>query len=98
MVKRMTTTEMKIRMTMTETIVKIYCATVEVSSATAPCGQYSNYDSILSVCSGDHDSGVASDAGWATTHSKSGNGKVKGTLNLWKNKEPVKKVIFDGID
>ena len=78
--------------------VKIYCATVEVSSVTAPCGQYSNYDSILSVCSGDHDSGVASDVGWATTHSKSGNGKVKGTLNLWKNKEPVKKVIFDGID
>jgi hypothetical protein len=76
--------------------------TVEVWSVTAPCGQYSNYDSILSVCSGDHDSDVASDVasdvGWATTHSKSGNGKVKGTLNLWKNKEPVKKVLFDGID
>jgi hypothetical protein len=50
------------------------------------------------VCSGDHDSGVASDVGWATTYSKSGNGKVKGTLNIWKNKEPVKKVTFDGID
>ncbi len=50
--------------------------------------------SILSVCSGDHDSGVSSDVGWATTHSKSGNGKVIGTLNLWKNKEPVKKVIW----
>jgi hypothetical protein len=78
--------------------VKIYCATVEVSSDTAPCGQYSNYDSILSVCSDDHDSDIASDVGWATTNSKSGNGKVKGTLNLWKNKEPVKKVLFDGID
>jgi hypothetical protein len=62
--------------------VKIYCATVEASSVTAPCGQYSDYDSTLSVCSGDHDNGVASDVGWATTHSKSGNGKVKGTLNL----------------
>ncbi len=78
--------------------IKIYCATVEVSSVTAPCGQYSNYDSSQSVCAGDHDSGVASDVGWATTHFKSGNGKVKGTLNLWKNKEPVKKVIFDGIN
>ena len=43
--------------------VKIYCATVEVSSVTTPCGQYSNYNSTLSVCSGDHDSGVASDVG-----------------------------------
>jgi hypothetical protein len=57
--------------------VKIYCATVEVLTVTAPCGQYSNQESTLSVCSGDHDSGVASDVGWATNHSKSGNGKVK---------------------
>jgi hypothetical protein len=78
--------------------IKIYCATVGVSSVTVPCGQYSDYDGTVDVCSGDHDSGVASDVGWATTHSKSGNGKVKGTLNLWKNKEPVMKVVFDGID
>jgi hypothetical protein len=57
-------------------------------SVTAPCGQYLNYNSIQLVCSSDHDSDVASDVGWATTHSKSGNGKVKGSLNLWKNKEP----------
>jgi hypothetical protein len=78
--------------------VKIYCATVEVSSVTAPCGQYSNYDRTLLVCSSYHDSGVASDVGWATTHYKSGNGKGKHKLNLWKNKEPAMKVIFDGID
>jgi hypothetical protein len=76
--------------------VKIYCATVEVSSVTAPRGQY--YDITLSVCSGDHDRAVASDVGWASTHSNSGNGEVKGKLNLWKNKEPGMKVIFDGIE
>lgn len=39
--------------------VNIYCATVGVSSVTAPSAQYSDYDGTVDVCSGDHDSGVA---------------------------------------
>ena len=79
--------------------VKIYCAIVEVSSVATPCGQYLDYSSTLSVCSGDRDSGVASDVGWATTHSKSGNGMVKGKpIYGQANKQPVQKVTFDGID
>ena len=79
-------------------IVKIYCATVEASSVTAPCGQYSDYDGTVDVCSGDHDSGVASNVGWTTIHSRLGRGKAKGKSNLWKSKEPFQVVLFDGID
>ena len=78
--------------------VKIYCATVGVSNVTVPCGQYSDYDGTVDVCSGDHDRGVASDIGWTTTHSNPGKGKANGKPNLWKTKEPFQVVTFDGID
>ncbi len=74
--------------------VKIYCATVGVSSVTAPCGQYSDYDGTVDGCSGDHDSGVVSNVGWTTIHSKSRLKKGKSE----KTKEPFQVVLYDGID
>ena len=78
--------------------VKIYCATVGVSNVTVPCGQYSDYDGTVDVCSGDHDRGVASDIGWTTTYSNPGKGKANGKPNPWKTKEPFQVVLFDGIN
>jgi hypothetical protein len=62
--------------------VKIYCATVEVSSITVPCGQYSDYNGTVDVCSGDHDSGATSNVGWTTIHSNPGRTKTRKLKNL----------------
>ena len=51
--------------------VKSYCATVDVSSATVPCGQCSDSNGTLATCSVDRVSEVDSNVGWTTIHSKS---------------------------
>jgi hypothetical protein len=76
--------------------VKNYSATVNIPSTTVSCGQCSDYNCSLTICSVNRGLGVASDEGWTTIHSKSKRGKQ--SINLCKTKEPFGMVLSDGVD
>jgi hypothetical protein len=76
--------------------VKNYSATVNIPSTTVSCGQCSDYNCSLTICSVNRGLGVASDEGWTTIHSKSKRGKQG--INLCKTKEPFQMVLSDGVD
>ncbi len=78
--------------------VKNYCTTVDAPSTTVSCGQCSDYNCSLTICSVNHGLVVDSNVGWTTIHSKSKSKRGKQDINLYKTKEPFQMVLSDGID